>query len=117
MLNKNEYVNDISFKRLSKKNQNILIRLDEWLTKKGYLYNRFWREKHTEPGGKVSIFQVINQKGREKNLITIRPQTSWIKIEVYWGQDNKHFYKISAPNRFDPKMMADIEEKYGKISN
>lgn len=92
-----------------------LDKLDSELLKKNYLYKAIWRDDK-EPGGNVFIFEVERRKGRRKNLITFRPQHSFLRIEVYWGEKDKNYFDIYDPDNISNEMLSEIDEMYSKIA-
>lgn len=89
--------------------------LDKALDDKGYLYNGIWRNDK-EPGGYVFVFEIERRKGRRKNLITLRPQHSFLRVEVYWSETDKHYFNIYEPQNMPDELFNEISDMYSKIA-
>jgi len=64
-------------------------------------------------GGNIFVFELlehVRQRKNVKNLITLRPQKDYSKVEVYWVEKDKHFYKQINDNLFQG-----INKRFGKI--
>ena len=117
MLNQNEFANDEKFLSLSPFVRVQILQLDQKLTSLGYIYKGVWRDDK-ETGGFVSVFEVVHKRGRRKNLITLRPQQRELKVEIYWGEKDKHYFDFVLKNSENYKDMYDeINRMYIKISN
>ena len=91
--------------------------LDSKLVMKEYLYKAVWRDDK-ESGGNVFIFEVERKKGRRKNLITLRPQHSFLRVEVYWKEDDKHYFDIYDLENLssESELLSEIDKMYSKIA-
>ncbi|HOP93650.1 MAG TPA: hypothetical protein PLP24_09815 [Acetivibrio thermocellus] len=114
MTNLSAFKSDEKFKELSSNVVSIIEKLDTVLHEKGYEYRGKWREDR-EPGGNVFVFEVERRRGRRKNLITLRPQKSFLKVEVYWGQNQKHLFDVRSPGNIPEELLLEIEQMYSKI--
>lgn len=110
-----EFKSDDRFKKLSANLVSLVEKLDTVLHNKGYLYKGEWRNDE-EPGGKVFIFEVERRKGRRKNLITLRPQQSFLRVEVYWRQDDKHYFDLYSADDLSDKLLDEIDKMYNIIA-
>lgn len=115
MTNSNDFKSNKKYLELSSFIIESIDKLDEELVKKNYLYKGIWRND-MEPGGAVSIFEVERRKGRRKNLITLRPQYSFLRVEVYWSETDKHYFDIYDPENLHNDLINEIDEMYAKIA-
>lgn len=116
MTNMNDFKSDSKYKKLTPVVAKIIDKLDDVLSRKGYLYKALWRNDK-ESGGNVFIFEVERRRGRRKNLITLRPQQSFLIVEVYWKKDNKHYFRLFNPNDGIPNNLLDeIGDMYSIVS-
>jgi hypothetical protein len=115
MTNLDAFKSNDKFKELSSIVVNIVQKLDIVLHNKGYLYKSIWRNDR-EPGGNVFIFEVERRKGRRKNLITLRPQQSFLRVEVYWRQDDKHYFDLYSADDLSDKLLDEIDKMYNIIA-
>lgn len=90
-------------------------KLDKELASKDYLYKGIWREDR-EPGGYVFIFEVERRKGRRKNLITLRPQYSFLRVEVYKSEKEKLYFDIYDPDNLEESLLKEIDDMYRRIA-
>lgn len=89
--------------------------LNSKLEMKNYLYRAIWRDDR-ESGGNVFIFEVERKKGRRKNLITLRPQHSFLRVEVYHDAHDKHYFDIHDSENLSSELLSEIDGMYRKIS-
>lgn len=115
MTNSNDFKSNEKYLELSSFIVESIDKLDQELVNKNYLYKGIWR-KDKEPGGTVSIFEVERRKGRRKNLITLRPQQSFLRVEVYWSEKDKHYFDIYDPENLPSDLINEIDEMYDKIA-
>lgn len=115
MINSNEFKSNRKYNELSLFIKNTIDKLDATLVAKNYLYNGIWRNDK-ESGGFVFIFQVERRKGRRKNLITLRPQSSFLRVEVYWSEKDKHYFDIYDPENLQNYLLTEIDDMYNKIA-
>lgn len=115
MTNLKAFKSNDKFKKLSPDVARIVEKLDNVLSDKGYLYRGIWRDDR-ESGGNVFIFEVEQRKGRRKNLITLRPQISFLKVEVYWNQYDKHYFDIYDPDDIPDDLLKKVSQIYNMIS-
>ena len=115
MTNSNDFKYNQKYLELSSFIIESIDKLDEELVKKNYLYKAIWRND-MEPGGAVSIFEVERRKGRRKNLITLRPQYSFLRVEVYWSETDKHYFDIYDPGNLPSDLISEIDEMYDNIA-
>lgn len=116
MTNLSDFISDERFKELPSNVVSIIEKLGSILHDKGYVYTSKWREDR-EPGGNVFVFEVERRRGRRKNLITLRPQKSFLKVEVYWGQNQKHLFDVRSPGNIPEELLLEIEQMYSKITH
>ncbi|MGH4125762.1 MAG: hypothetical protein ACREV6_22860 [Clostridium sp.] len=112
MENKESFVSDEKYNYLSDGVKLNLWELDTKLCSLNYCYNGVWRNDK-ENGGNIFVFELLeNARKRKnvKNLITLRPQINHLKVEVYWGEKDKHFY-----DEIEDDVFQDITERFGKI--
>jgi hypothetical protein len=110
-----EFKSDERFKELSSNVVKLVEKLDTVLHNKGYVYKGVWRYDR-EPGGRVFIFEVERRKGRRKNLITLRPHKSYLKVEVYWGQYDKNYFDVNSVDNIPDKLLDEIDKMYNMIA-
>lgn len=115
MNNSVEFKADEKYIKLSSFIAHTIDKLDDTLVKKNYLYKGIWRNDK-EPGGYVFIFEVEKRKGRRKNLITLRPQYSFLRVEVYWSEKDKHYFDIYDPENLPNDLLGEIDDMYNKIA-
>jgi hypothetical protein len=115
MTNLDAFKSNDKFKELSPIVVNIVEKLDTVLHNKGYLYRSTWRNDR-EPGGNVFIFEVERRKGRIKNLITLRPQQSFLRVEVYWKQDDKYYFDVYNPDDLSDELLDEIDKIYNMVA-
>jgi hypothetical protein len=115
IINKQIFKSDKKYLELSSFIVNTIEILDGILENKGYLYKAIWRDDK-EPGGHVFIFEVERRKGRRKNLITLRPQHSFLRVEVYLKETDKRYFDIYEPKNLPDKLVSEIEDMYARIA-
>lgn len=101
MNNEKIFTGDEKFKRLSLNNQQAILKLDKCLEDEGYVFNGNWRDDCFS-GGSNSSLRLINEITGIKNLVTLRPIKSFLKVEIYWGYSRdippnkkpKEYYKM-----------------------
>lgn len=101
MTNYDEYKNNSKYNELV---VDVRKMVDKILNDKDYLYKGIWRDD-AESGGHVFIFEVERRKGRRKNLITLRPQTSHLTVEVYWNKEDKHYFDIYTEENISDELL------------
>lgn len=111
MTNYDEYKNNSKYNELSTDVKDVVEKLNRILRDKDYLYKGVWRGEE-EPGGNVFIFEVERRKGRRKNLITLRPQTSFLTVEVYWNKTDKHYFNIHTEEDISDELLNEINSMY-----
>lgn len=112
MKNKESFVSDEKYNYLSDGVKRDLWELDNKLCNLNYCYNGVWRNDK-ETGGNIFIFELlehVRKRRNVKNLITLRPQSDYLKVEVYWGEKDKHFYK-----QISEKLFQDIANRFEEI--
>lgn len=85
MLNKEKFISNKKYNWLSGGVKQNLFDLDNKLSNYGYSYNAIWRDDK-ESGGNVFVFELLESTRKRKNvknLITLRPQKGYLKVEVY----------------------------------
>ena len=85
------------------------------LHNKGYLYKSTWRNDR-EPRRNVFIFEVERREERRKNLITLRLQQSFLRVEVYWKQDDKYYFYVYNPDDLSDELLDEIDKMYNMIA-
>lgn len=119
MNNFNLYTSDKKFFELSEHNKNSILKIDEVLSKEGYIFNGNWRCDASSDGCNSS-FEIITSKIGRKNLITIRPMKNFLKIEVYWGISKnipmdkklKMYFNIMPEGEISQALIKEIRELY-----
>lgn len=117
MNNKNNFISNSKYNSLSETVKILIDRFDKEMENIGYSYDAVWRADR-EAGGNIFVFEIpLNQRNRAnvKNLVTLRPQVNFLKVEVYWGKDDKHYYEVWENREFDVDMFGDIKKKYDII--
>lgn len=112
MKNKESFVSNEKYNYLSDGVRQNLWELDAKLCSLNYCYNGVWRNDK-ENGGNIFVFELlegIRKRKNVKNLITLRPQIHNLKVEVYWGAKDKHFYE-----KLDDVLFQDITKRFEKI--
>ena len=115
MINNEDFKSNRKYTELSSFITETIDKLNEVLVRKNYLYKGIWRQDK-EPGGYVFIFEVERRKGRRKNLITLRPQYSFLRVEVYWSEKDKHYFDIYDPENLSNDLLNEIDDMYNKIA-
>lgn len=115
MINIEDFKSNKKYIELSSFIAKTIDKLDDVLVEKNYLYKGIWRQDK-EPGGYVFIFEVERRKGRRKNLITLRPQYSFLRIEVYWSEKDKHYFDIYDFEKIPDDLMNEIDDMYNEIA-
>lgn len=115
MTNYDEYKNNSKYNKLSTNVKDVVEKLDKILSDKNYLYKGIWRNDE-ESGGNVFIFEVERKRERRKNLITLRPQTSFLTVEVYWNKADKHYFDIHTEEDISDELLNEISNMYQIVS-
>ena len=80
------------------------------------MYRGIWRDDR-KSGENVFIFEVEQRKDENrKNLITLRPRSSFLRVEVYWNKYDKHYFNIYDPDDISDDLLKEISEMYNMIS-
>ena len=119
MLNRDLFNNDTRFNFLSTKVIKIVDNLDGYLSGElGLEYNAKWRN-NKEQGGYSFVFEVTRSKGRRKNLIILKPQKEYLKIEVYHNKNEKRLFNVITYEDVDKyqDLLKEIRIIYNKISD
>jgi len=119
MINSDQFFKDNRFQALSVENQQAILKLDKMLSDKGYVLAGNWRND-TSSDGCNSTFEVVNPPEDRKNLVTLRPMKSFLKVEVYWGYSReikdtkkpKVNYNIGFNEDIPNELMDEIDELY-----
>lgn len=116
MTNLKAFKSNDKFKKLSPDVSRIVEKLDNVLSDKGYLYRGIWRD-NKKSRENVFIFEVEQRKGeKRKNLITLRPRSSFLRVEVYWSESDKHYFYIHDSDDIPDDLLKEISEMYNMIS-
>lgn len=115
MLNKESFYEDEKFSKLVQFTKDTIIKLDQELESKKYLYKAVFRND-LEPGGHVMIFEAERRKGRNKNIATLRPQASFLRVEIYWNRNTRKFFNIYDYDNLPNDMISEIDKLYKTIA-
>lgn len=119
MLNRDLFNNDTKFNFLSTKVVKIVDNLDGYLSGElGLEYTSKWCN-NKEQGGYSFVFEVSKNKGRRKNLITLKPQKEYLKVEVYHNKNEKRSFNVITYEDIDKyqELLKEIRVIYNEISN
>lgn len=95
----------------------LIKKLVEIFENDGFEFYPEWRNKHSSGKRRNFTFKVIQESGKEVNLITIYPKSGWLKVEVYRGIYNKNHYSVNIDTIDDKNAMKALLKDVKKIYN
>ena len=113
MINREQFIATTKYQGLSKGVQKAILTLDKILEEKGYTYEGIWRGD-TPIAGKFEV-PCSRRVAERKNLVTLRPKSEKLVVEVYWGQNNKMYFDVVEDSTQEE--LANLLEEVHKLAN
>lgn len=115
----NMFVNNEEYKMCSEKLKQLMVYVFKIFNDNGFEFYPEWRNEHNVNGKKVFLLKALNPRkvNSDPNIVTIYPMSDWLKIEVYYGQRNKHYYDIRNINDVNKEMVEDAWSIYKGIAH
>lgn len=113
---------DFSNLKRTRNLEELILRLIALFERNGFKFYPEWRGIHKSGQFRKNFTFKVRQSsdGRNQNLITIYPMSSWLKVEIYRGQYDKKYYPVNAENIDDniamKPLLDDAIDIYNSIS-